>query len=680
MVTLSRRFSAAFVLVVAVPSLLVSAVLVRLYLAALYETVARQTEVTAEQVAQNIQNETDTVAILAAALLHDPQLRDLAAAYGAASDPRLRYLAARRLDEKLVSFIQYTNQVGAVVVYLKGGPTYAYSNYPNVRGVGAIDRRVYAEAAADPGKVFLLDTLAAPAPTVGAPSMISLAVCPAAHDDTAIEALLVMFRAPYFDALQARWGDDEGSAVVVFGRAGRPILSSLPPGAAGEETAALARLAGAAAAPGGASAQEVQADGRPWLATLYPMRSTGWTLALLADKAALSGKVGKYQWYLYPAVALLALFFLLYAEVFFARVAGPIRAVVRHMGQVGKGDYGVRADAQDIAELAELAHGFNAMVEETGRLVRERARSERERLSAELDALRYQIDPHFVANTLNSIRLMAVAARADGIAGMTRDLMRVLSDSYSGAERLAELAREVENVTAYVGIMKVRFGERFTLALALEPGTAALLTLRMILQPIVENSVLHGFAGGASGAPARQARGTIRVAARVEERALPPAPCRDPGAEVLAGKVLVVEVSDDGAGMEPDRAARILDAAPEQGGLYRIGVSNVHRRIRLNYGAPYGLEVESRPGEYTRVRYVLPALVRAAGAADVPSGGGPSEAGGGAAPLPRGAAARSREAASTAQGPARSGWGGDRTSGSAGGTGAQPPLDRATHA
>jgi two-component system, sensor histidine kinase YesM len=610
MVTLSRRFSVAFILVVAVPSLLVSASLVRLYLSALHQTVAQQSEVTAEQVAQNIRNETDNVALLAAALLHDQQLRELAAAYDAASDPKVHYLAARRLDEKLVSFFNYTKQMGAVVVYLRSGAAYAYSNYPNIRGVGSIDRSVYAGAAADPGKVFLLDTFTAPTRNVGERSMISLAVCPAPGDETAVDAILLVFRAPYFDALEARWGDDAGSGVVVFGRSGKPILSSLP-GSDGDEIGALASLAAAASASGaGSSAQEVRVAGRTWLATLTPMRSTGWTLALLADKAALSRRVTKYQWYLYPAVGLLTILFLVYAEVFFARVAGPIRAVVRHMGRVGKGDYAVRASAQPIAELAELSHGFNAMVEETERLLRERERSERERLSAELDALRYKINPHFVANTLNSIRLMAAAARAQGIAGMTRDLMRVLSDSYSGAERLAELSREIDNVIAYVGIMKVRFGERFAVEFALEPGTESLLTLRMILQPIVENSILHGFSGGASVAPARQERGTIRVGARLEARELPPAACPDPGVEVVPGQVLVVEVRDDGAGMEPDRAARLLEGQPEQGGLYRIGVSNVHRRIRLNYGVPYGLEVESQAGAFTRVRYVLPALVR----------------------------------------------------------------------
>jgi two-component system sensor histidine kinase YesM len=610
MVTLSRRFSAAFILIVAVPSLFVSVVLARLYLAALYQTVALQTEVTAEQVAQNIQTETDNVAMGAAALIHDASLRELADVYAAATDRKERYLAARRLDEKLVSFFNYTKQIGAVVLYLRGGDTYSYSNYPNIRGIANIDRSVYAGAAADPGKVYLLDTFEAVTRNIGEKNMISLAVCPAPDDESAIEAILVMLRVPYFDGLAARLGDDPGSAVVIFGRSGKPILSSLPPGAIGEELGALAHAPLRATRGSGVLVRDLRAGGRSWLATLYRMSTTGWTVVLLADKADLSGRVTRYQWYLYPALGLLAVLFMLYAEMFFARIAGPIRAVVGHMGRVGKGDYAVRASPQNIAELAELSHGFNGMVERIQRLLAERERIERERLSAELDALRYQINPHFVANTLNSIRLMATAARADGIAGMTRDLMRVLSDSYSGAEKLTELAREIDNVTAYVGIMKVRFGELFAVEFALEPGTESLLTLRMVLQPIVENSILHGFSGGASGAPPRAGRGTIRVGARLEDRSLPAAACLEPWAEAMPGKVLVIEVRDDGSGIEPDRAARLLDGKPERGSLYRIGVANVHRRIRLNFGEPYGLEVESAPGAYTLVRYLLPALVR----------------------------------------------------------------------
>jgi two-component system sensor histidine kinase YesM len=247
------------------------------------------------------------------------------------------------------------------------------------------------------------------------------------------------------------------------------------------------------------------------------------------------------------------------------------------------------------------------------RLHTERERTERQRLAAELAALRYQINPHFIANTLNSIKLMASAARADSIASMTRDLMRMVSDSYAGVGVLTELSRELASISAYVGIMKVRFGERFALEIDAGPGTESLLVLRMLLQPIVENAILHGFAGGAGGRSSRATRGTIRVTARREARALPPPPCPEPWAQPVPGHVLILEVRDDGAGMRPGAAAPRVppDAGEGRGGpesLHRIGIANVERRISLNFGAPYALEFESEPGAGTLVRYVLPAL------------------------------------------------------------------------
>jgi two-component system sensor histidine kinase YesM len=622
MVTLSRRFSAGFILILALPSLLISVVLARLYLSALYQTVAQQAEATAEQVAQNLHGETDNVAILLAALLYDNDLRQSVEQCGEATNRRVRYQEGHRIDQKLTSFFNYTKEVGAVVLRAKNGARYSCSNYPNLRGLAGMDRSVVAGAAADPGKVFLFDTLDGVTTNIGEKNLVTLAVCPAPTDKTAIESILVCFRVPAFDGLAGQREASPDSAMVIFGRSGKPILCGVP-GASPGELAALARLA---ASPGVASREgrvqeapspvgpsgngrvrEVRVGGRIWLTTLSPMDGTGWTVVMLTDKTSLARRLVKYQWYLYAALALLAILFVAYAEVFFARIAAPIRAMVGHMGRVGRGDYAVRASYETIAELAELSRGFNGMVQEVERLRVERERSERERVAAELDALRYQINPHFVANTLNSIRLMASVARADGIAGMTRDLMRILSDSYSGAAALAELARETDNAGAYIGIMKVRFGELLGIEFALDPGTEALLTLRMLLQPIVENAILHGFAG--SG-PARTSRGTIRVSARLEARELPPPPCPEAWAVPVPGQVLLIDVWDNGAGMDAERVARILDCGPE-GGRSRIGVANVHRRIRLNFGAPYGLEVASEPGVFTRVRFVLPALIRA---------------------------------------------------------------------
>jgi hypothetical protein len=571
MQTLSRRFSAAFILIVALPSLAVSILLARLYLRALYTTVEQQSVATAEQVVQNVRTETENAAILAAALFHDGELRRLADRYAQAARPPDRFLWARALDEKLVSFFTYSNRVGEVVLYLRQGSVYRYSNDPRLRAADTADRSVYAGAAADPGKVFLLDTLD-PTDGAGRKHMISIAVCPARGDTLAAEAILLRFRVPYFDALAAGPGGEAGPDVVMLGRSRRPILSSLPAEAMDRELAA--RAAGQAADTPGERPlfRDLEAGGRSWLATVRPMGSTGWTLLLLTDEAALSRWVTRYEWYLYPALALLAALFIAYA---------------------------------------------NRMVEQTGRLQAEREVLERERQEAELEALRYQINPHFIANTLNSIRLMASAARADAIAGMTRDLMRMLSDSYAGAGKLIDLSRELASVSAYVGIMKVRFAGRFELEIDAEPGTESLLVLRMILQPIVENSILHGFGGAAGGQMAGPRRGTIRVVARREERALPPPASPEPWAAPIPGQVLVIEVRDDGAGMNPVLAARPRsDRSPGRDRLHRIGIDNVERRIALDFGAPYGLEIESEPGSFTLVRYILPALARADGSRD----------------------------------------------------------------
>ena len=539
---LSRRFSAAFILIVAVPSLLVSVVLSRLYLGALYATVKQQSQATAEQVAQNIRAETESAAVLAAALFHDGELRQLSESYGQAEGPTDRYLSARRLDEKLDSFFTYSNRVGEVVLYLGQGNTYRYANDPVLRAADAPDRSIFAGAAAEPGKVFLLDTLG------GEKHMISIAVCPTPDEPIAVEAILLRLRVPTFDALAT----DGGPGVVILARSGQPILSSLPAGApAGAIDQTLAALA---ARGDHSSFHDLEADGRSWLATVRPMEPTGWTIALVVDKESLSQRVTRYQWYLYPALGLLAALFVAYAE----------------------------------------------------RLQVERERIERERLAAELEALRYQINPHFIANTLNSIRLMASAARADPIAAMTSDLMRILSYSYSGAGKLTDLSRELASVSAYVGIMKIRLGERFAFEIDAEPGTESLLVLRMILQPIVENSILHGFGGDA-----RKRRGTIRITVRRERRPLPPPTSPEPSATPVPGEVLLIEVRDDGVGMSPSRAAEVRERRAD-----RIGIANVERRIALNFASPYGMEIESEPGSFTLVRYVLPALVRveAAGA------------------------------------------------------------------
>jgi two-component system sensor histidine kinase YesM len=605
-VSLRRRFNLAFLLLVFLPGLLVNVALARLYLSALFSTVSRQTEAVLAQVARSIAGEVNGISILVSALFHDADLRAFADLYSQAGSAGARLPASNRLNDKLVSFLTFSDRVGAVVLFMRDGGSYYYSNYPNLRSVASIDRAVYAEAKKDPGKVFLLDSLSGVGENIGEKFIISVAVCPGQRDyDTRLDAILVMFRVPYFDQLASRSGTEPGSDLVIYGRDGRMLLSSLP------ETIEVRRLASPVppsgeregegdhlGATGGPSFRQVVLAGRSWLASSLRMETTGWTIVLLADRSAITGRITSYQWYLYPALALLTVLFLVYAGIFLSRIANPIRELIGSMRRAGKGDYSVRVPAAGIEELAALTGSFNLMMDEIHQLTKEREQRDRERVKAELEALRFQINPHFVSNTLNSIRLMALAANAGGIGQMTQDLMRILADSSTAAGSMTNLAHEIGNLQSYVGIMKVRFGENFAVRYEIAPETRELLILRMILQPIVENAILHGFMGAGR-------RGTISICSRLEE--IPGAPATvmpEAEAPAAAGRGLVIEVRDDGVGMDP--ALAFAASEGERSGLHHIGLANVQRRIKLNFGEPFGLSVQSERGRFTLVRFLLP--------------------------------------------------------------------------
>jgi len=557
-VSLLRRFNIAFILLVCVPALLVSVVLSQLYLSALFSTVAGQTEAVVEQITQNITNEVDGVSILTSALFHDLELRALADSYERARGPGQKLIASNRLADKLLSFFTYSNRVGEVLVSMKDGQRYTYQNYSKTRSIGGIDPVVYEQARKQAGEIYLLDQLTGP---TGNPNenMLSVVVCTSAHDyDTQIDAVMARFRIPYFDSLRSRPASRSAGDVVIYGRDGQILLTSLPQTSGLDSPQAFESLRQRASSNSQtASFHQVTFASRTSLASSLRMDTTGWTVVVLVDKAAIIGRITRYQWYLYPALVLLVILFLLYAHL----------------------------------------------------ITVEREERERLRMKAELEALRFQIDPHFVSNTLNSIRLMARAAKADGIADMTQSLMRVLADSYSSTEPMTTLEREMANAASYVGIMKVRFGESFDVAWRIDSETKDLLVLKMILQPIMENAILHGIS------PAGR-RGCISVSSSIEQAEdLPAARVPEPGFAAVPGQRLVIEARDDGVGMSEEVARSVLEpengGASSSGGLRRIGLANVHQRIRLNFGERFGLAVQSVPGSYTLVRFVLPVVRRA---------------------------------------------------------------------
>ncbi len=197
---------------------------------------------------------------------------------------------------------------------------------------------------------------------------------------------------------------------------------------------------------------------------------------------------------------------------------------------------------------------------------------------ATLRALRYQVNPHMLANTLASIRLTALAAGDARAALMLATLSRLLRRTLSRTDDLVPLAAEIENLRDWIAVMQVRYLDRIDARIDVDAALRGRLVPPMVLQPLVENAVLHGLSGRLN----EEHGGALLEVGAAEH-----------------GGLLVLSVRDNGRGMDPVAIAAAFARDPEAAGpdgAGAIGIANVHARVRAQFGGSAGLALESEPG------------------------------------------------------------------------------------
>lgn len=238
-------------------------------------------------------------------------------------------------------------------------------------------------------------------------------------------------------------------------------------------------------------------------------------------------------------------------------------------------------------EVARIDRHVIRMQERIRTLIQREYTAKMQMLAAQMEALTICVNPHFLYNTLGSISAMACMEEADRTVEMVDALSGMFRYSCDTREKLVPLRSEIKNISDYLYIQKQRYQEGFSCSVKIPEAFFQLYVPKLILQPVVENSFKHGFSGGKEG------RKELSVTA--EHR----------------GKRLFLLVQDNGSGISPDTMERLRqeqerDELPE-GDAVRIGLFNVHRRIRMMCGQGYGLKLYSMEGEYTRVELCLPA-------------------------------------------------------------------------
>ncbi|SFD48653.1 two-component system, sensor histidine kinase YesM [Paenibacillus catalpae] len=271
---------------------------------------------------------------------------------------------------------------------------------------------------------------------------------------------------------------------------------------------------------------------------------------------------------------------------FVHNVTRPIHRLMRQMSRVMEGNLSTNVYAKGSLELLTLGHTFNHMIVRINELMKQHEEQERAKRMAEFSALQSQINPHFLINTLNAIKLMALISKADNIQHMTHSLMRLLSSSFNRGGRLARLSDEVDNLKHYLYIMEIRYGNKFETVWDIEEQAEPLFVLKLLLQPIIENSLIHGLSDMEHG-------GVIYISA-----------------SVLDHKLLVC-IEDNGVGVTGQALEdyRRQTAEPLKDRTYNgMGILNVHQRIQLHYGTAYGLAIETSDKGGAKVLLTLPIL------------------------------------------------------------------------
>ncbi|MCR4587156.1 MAG: sensor histidine kinase [Lachnospiraceae bacterium] len=288
---------------------------------------------------------------------------------------------------------------------------------------------------------------------------------------------------------------------------------------------------------------------------------------------------------LYRMILLLAVINLLIclfaANVLSRYLSAPITRMINAMRRVRKGDLNTKIEVDRKDELGQLSESFNRMTGELKSNLELQVTQQQELNDANFAMMQAQLNPHFLYNTLDTMKWVAKLNNIPEVATMSSDLARILRTSISEGKFIT-LSQEIELVESYVEIQRIRFSEGFSFDVEVPMELEDCIVPKLILQPIVENAIIHGMKD--------KENGHIFLNAYEESG------------------ILKVEISDDGSGMEPEMMA-LLNGREHDRLRGHIGFYNVDTILRSHYGEQYGLQAEALPEGGTKVTVSMPVVV-----------------------------------------------------------------------
>lgn len=313
--------------------------------------------------------------------------------------------------------------------------------------------------------------------------------------------------------------------------------------------------------------------------------STQWKIIMYEKRQGMVWSTN--QSYVWIILALLVFFALeiIMSIVDSRYISRPVRKLKRDMRNVYKGDLSVRTEVENMDEFGELSQQFNMMIERIEQLIEQLKEKDEEKRVLELQALQAQINPHFLYNTLASIRFQMEMGMEDKAGQSLMALVKLLRRTFSDYRKLIPIREELQALETYLVLMENRYQDTFEWKIDVDEEIMECLIPRISIQPLVENSISHGFSE-------KKGMGHIRIEGRRQEQNL------------------VIRVLDDGEGADVEKIKRILEEPSEskcKEQVSSIGLKNVQERLQLFFGEEYGLSVSQTEEGGVCVELCMPA-------------------------------------------------------------------------
>ena len=324
--------------------------------------------------------------------------------------------------------------------------------------------------------------------------------------------------------------------------------------------------------------------GEKRLVTVKTISYTGWKLVSVVPMSSFEMGLSDLRMFVILAMALTMLIIIITNQLVSARIADPLKRLNASVREWEAGNLNPKIYVGGSLEVEHLGKTLRSTVAQIQELMHDILVEQEQKRKSELDALQSQINPHFLYNTLDSIVWMIEGERYEDAVFMITQLASLFRISLSRGRTIISIEDEIRHAKNYMNIQKIRYKNMFQISFELGDEILNCCTVKLVVQPLLENAIYYG----------------------VE--------CMDGDGEIFVRGYrreddIYIEVRDNGLGMPKETVEGLLKEnhrVPKKGS--GVGLLNVHNRIRLRFGSPYGLVIESVPDEGTTVRIHLPAI------------------------------------------------------------------------